>query len=149
MKTCNNIGLWLQENKDICIEALRVYLGVALFLKGLQFLLNQELANEYLNMVNLPFFSYLSVHIVVMVHLAGGFLLAIGLITRIAALIQVPLLFGAMFFVHFQQGLFSREQSLELVMLTLFLLLVFIGYGGGRFSVDYILEKRRIKVKKL
>lgn len=149
MKTCNNIGLWLQENKDICIEALRVYLGVALFLKGLQFLLNQELASEYLNMVNLPFFSYLSVHIVVMVHLAGGFLLTIGLITRIAALIQVPLLFGAMFFVHFQQGLFSREQSLELVMLTLFLLLVFVGYGGGRFSVDHILEKRRVKVKKL
>jgi putative oxidoreductase len=71
------------------------------------------------------------------------FLLAIGLITRIAALIQVPILFGAIFFVHMQQGLFSRQQDLEFVILVLFLLLMFAVYGGGRLSVDYVLEKRR------
>lgn len=141
----NSIISWLNDNRDMCIETLRIYLGVGLILKGLQFLLNNQLATEYMNRVSLPFFDFLSIHVIVIIHLAGGFLLAIGLITRIAALIQVPLLFGAIFFVHMQQGLFTREQSLEFVILVLFLLLIFSVYGGGRLSVDYYLEKRRIR----
>lgn len=141
----NSIISWLKDNRDICIETLRIYLGVGLILKGLQFLLNAQLATEYMNRVSLPFFDFLSIHVIVVIHLAGGFLLTIGLITRIAALIQVPLLFGAIFLVHMQQGLFSREQSLEFVILVLFLLLIFCIYGGGRLSVDYYLEKRRAR----
>ncbi len=139
----NSIIVWLNDNRDMCIETLRIFLGIGLMLKGLQFLLNDQLASEYMNRVSLPFFEFLSVHVVVVLHLAGGFLLAIGLITRIAALIQVPVLFGAIFFVHMQQGLFSRAQNLEFVILVLFLLLIFSVYGGGRLSVDYLLENRK------
>lgn len=139
----NNLQLWLIENRDMCIEVLRIYLGIGLILKGVQFLLNDQLAVEYMNRVSLPFFEVFSVHVIVLIHLAAGFLLAIGLITRIAALIQVPLLFGAIFFVHMQQGLFSRAENLEFTLLVLFLLLVFSVYGGGRLSVDYLIERRR------
>jgi putative oxidoreductase len=139
----NNVVTWLNDNRDMCMETLRIFLGIGLILKGVQFLLNNQLATEYMNRVSLPFFEFLSIHLVVVLHLAGGFLLAIGLITRIAALIQVPILFGAIFFVHMQQGLFSRQQDLEFVILVLFLLLMFAVYGGGRLSVDYVLEKRR------
>ncbi|MCA9508547.1 MAG: DoxX family protein [Myxococcales bacterium] len=142
MKT-DHIITMLKNNRDMCIETLRIYLGIGLILKGLQFLFNHQLATEYMNRLSLPFFDFLSIHLIVVIHLAGGFLLAIGLITRIAALIQVPLLFGAIFFVHMQQGLFSKEQSLEFVILVLFLLLIFSVYGGGRLSVDYYLEKRK------
>ncbi len=139
----NKMQLWLIENRDMCIEMLRVYLGIGLIIKGFQFLLNEQLATEYMNRISLPFFEFLSLHVVVVVHLAAGFLLAIGLITRIAALIQIPLLLGAIFFVHMQQGLFSRGENLEFTLLVLFLLLVFSVYGGGRLSVDYLIEQRR------
>lgn len=134
---------WLMKNRDMCVETLRIYLGVGLMLKGFQLLMNDQLALEYMNKVSLPFFDFLSIHLVVVIHLAGGLLLAIGLITRIAALIQVPILFGAIFFVHLQQGLFTAQQSLEFVILVLFLLLMFSVYGGGRLSVDYYIEKRQ------
>jgi|SRR5579871_12160 len=137
---------WLKDNRAMAIEVLRIYLGLALLIKGIQFIVNPELAAEYANMIRFPFFEFLSMHIVAVVHIAGGFLLAIGLITRIAALIQIPILFGAVFFVHFQQGLFTKSQDLEYVILVLFLLLVFFVYGGGRLSVDYYIVKRSPKL---
>jgi uncharacterized membrane protein YphA (DoxX/SURF4 family) len=134
---------WLKSNRDMAIEALRIYLGIALLIKGIEFIIDKERVAAYLAMVDLPFFEFLSAHVVAMVHIAGGFLLAIGLIARVAALIQTPILFGAVFFVHLQQGLFTQEQSLEYVILVFFLLLVFSVYGGGRISVDHVLEQRR------
>lgn len=143
MQQGNNILAWFKENRDMWIEALRIYLGLGLMLKGLQFIFNQKLAEEIAGEVGIPFFQFLSMHVVILVHLAGGFLLAIGLLTRVAALIQIPILIGAIFFVHLRQGLFQKSQDLEYVILVLFLLVVFVGYGGGRLSVDYLLERRR------
>jgi putative oxidoreductase len=70
-------------------------------------------------------------------HLAGGALLALGLITRTAAIVQIPALIGAVFFVHLREGLFRTGQSLELSSLVLFLLCVFAVFGGGRLSLDH------------
>lgn len=138
----NSCTSWLNDNRDMAIEALRIYVGISLLIKGIKFMIDPEQANEYMNMAGLPFLGFLSIHVVAVIHIAGGLLLAIGLITRAAALIQVPILFGAVFFVHLQQGLFSRGQDLEYVILMLLLLLVFAVYGGGQLSVDHILEKR-------
>lgn len=139
----NNIGRWLDDNREMAVEALRIYLGLGLILKGVQFILNKEQAAEYMSLIHFPFFEFFSIHIVVLLHLAGGLFLTIGLLTRIAALIQVPVLFGAIFFVHMQQGLFTKAQNLEFVILVLFLLLFFVFYGGGCLSVDYYLKNKK------
>lgn len=133
---------WLNENREMAIEGLRIYLGIALLIKGIQFMVSEELAAEYMQHITIPFFEFLSLHVVAVIHIAGGTLLAMGLITRIAALIQIPNLLGAIFFVHLQQGLFTRAQNLEFVILILLLLCVFAIYGSGRLSVDYVIEKR-------
>lgn len=142
MSQRSSLVTWFKENREMAIEFLRIYMGFILLIKGIMFALNPEHASQYMTMVTIPFFEFLSIHVVSVIHIAGGFLLTIGLITRIAALIQVPNLFGAIFFVHLQQGLFGKGQDLEYVILVLFILLVFVVYGGGRFSVDYVLEKR-------
>jgi uncharacterized membrane protein YphA (DoxX/SURF4 family) len=142
MQQSNTTLSWLKENREMAIEALRIYLGIALFVKGIQFMVNKEQAAEYLGQVTIPFFEFLSVHVIAMVHIAGGFLMAIGLITRVAAVIQIPILLGAIFFVHFQQGLFRKAQDLEYVILVLVLLIIFVIYGSGRLSVDYLIASR-------
>jgi len=134
---------WLNDNRDMCIEALRIYLGIGLILKGIQFIYNSKLAEEYAQQLTIPFFNFLSMHVIVVVHIAGGILLTLGFLTRIAALIQVPILLGAIFFIHWQKGLFGPAQDLEYVLLVLFLLLVFVGYGGGRLSIDGLLARRK------
>jgi hypothetical protein len=63
-------------------------------------------------------------------------MLAIGIFARVAAIIQIPILIGAVFFFHLGEGLFSQSQSLELSVLVLFLLILFALFGAGTYSVD-------------
>jgi uncharacterized membrane protein YphA (DoxX/SURF4 family) len=143
MQREQSISDWLNYNRDICIEALRIFLGIGLLLKGIELVSNKELAFEYSKALYYPFFEFLFLHIVYVIHIACGLLLAIGFITRIAALLQVPILLGAIIFVHWPEGIFSWHHDLQFEILVLVLLLVFIGYGGGRFSVDGFLRARR------
>lgn len=134
---------WLESNRDLCIEALRIYLGIGLFLKGIHFLFSNASLNSLMDSPDIPFFSVIGVHLIGMAHIVGGTLLAMGLLTRIAALIQVPILFGAVLFVHWSSGLFSTEPTLEFTLLVLFLLLMFSIYGPGRLSIDHVLARKR------
>ena len=65
-------------------------------------------------------------------------MLTIGLFTRIAALVQVPMLFGAVFFVHLKGGLLAANQSLEFAALVLLMLCVYTVFGAGKWSCDYV-----------
>ncbi len=133
MKKGNNIVKWTVQNRSICIEVLRIYLGISLLLKGINFFINQDQTLEYLSLT--PFSDFISYHLIVFIHIIGGLMLAIGLLTRVAALIQIPLLIGAIIFVHW-------SQNVELVMLVLFLLCIFAIYGGGSFSIDQVIANK-------
>jgi uncharacterized membrane protein YphA (DoxX/SURF4 family) len=83
-------------------------------------------------------------HYIPLAHIAGGALMLVGLGTRIAAIIQLPILVGAVFLVHLREGLFTRNQSLEFTALVLFLLIVYAIIGSGPLSVDhYVARKAR------
>ncbi len=62
-------------------------------------------------------------------------MLTVGLLTRLAAWAQVPILAGALL-LHRNEGLMATGQSLELSGLVLFLLLTFSFAGAGPISVD-------------
>ena len=133
MKKVNNTIKWAVENRSICIEVLRIYLGISLLLKGINFFINQDQTLEYLSLT--PFSDFISYHLIVFIHIIGGLMLSIGLLTRMAAIIQIPLLLGAIIYVHW-------SQNVELVMLILFLLCIFAIYGGGNFSIDYLIANK-------
>jgi hypothetical protein len=82
------------------------------------------------------------IHYVALAHLCGGLMLAFGLLTRLAALIQIPVLFGAVFLVHLQGGLLAAGQSLEFSALVLVMLGVYFLIGSGRWSVDHYLFRQ-------
>ena len=70
-------------------------------------------------------------------------MMAIGLLTRIAALVQIPILLGAVFLVHFQGGLFAASKSFAFFVLVLFLLVLVFLYGSGRWSADYYIDRQQ------
>lgn len=124
------------EHRDIVLDLVRIYLGIGLFVRGVIFVTE---ANALQTLVDLSEFSLLSAavaHYVSFVHLLGGLMLAVGLLTRLSALLQIPILIGAVFFVHWQDGLLSANQSLEFSALVLFLLVVVFLWGPGRWSAD-------------
>ncbi|PQJ34991.1 hypothetical protein BSZ35_10615 [Salinibacter sp. 10B] len=126
----------LDANRHLVLDAVRVYLGAGLFFRGLALLLTDTGLQQF-TAGAAPSLTTSGILIyVTAAHLVGGALLTVGLYTRLAALVQLPVLAGAVLVVHWQDGLLSANQSLEFSALVLFLLgLVFL-FGGGRWSLD-------------
>ena len=124
MKNINECKRWLESRMDIVIDLVRIYVGVGLFVKGLYFLMHQEELKRLLEGAdNMAFAQGAVAHYVIPVHLVGGLLLAIGLLTRLAALTQIPILIGAVFYVWLPHALvIEQRQNLEFSALVLFLL---------------------------
>jgi uncharacterized membrane protein YphA (DoxX/SURF4 family) len=83
-----------------------------------------------------PWVSLSLAHYVAFAHLVGGFMICIGLLTRIAILFQLPVLIGAVIFVNSERGFFSESSELMYSVIILILLLVFLVIGSGPWSVD-------------
>ena len=144
MKNINECKRWLESRMDIVIDLVRIYVGVGVFVKGLYFLMHQEELKRLLEGAdNLAFAQGAVAHYVIPVHLVGGLLLTIGLLTRLAALAQIPILIGAIFYIWLPEVLvFEQRQNLEFSALVLFLLTLIFVYGAGRFSVDYLITRK-------
>ncbi len=139
MERINRILTWLNDNQRLAYSLIRSFLGMALFVRGWIFFTDPG-AVTALAGDNALFMWY---SYVTMGHLIGGFLLMMGLLTRIGALMQIPILFGAVFMVHTGQHLASPGQSLELAVMVLVLLAVFFLFGPGPFSLDTWLAGRK------
>jgi uncharacterized membrane protein YphA (DoxX/SURF4 family) len=72
------------------------------------------------------------------VHLAGGTLIFLGLFTRMAAIFQLPIVFGAVFFVNILLSFVNSELWLSILVLALLVLFVII--GSGPWSLDRLLS---------
>ena len=126
--------------RHLGLGILRIGLGIFLLIKGLLF---AEYACDVFQAVSTTPFLSLSYSKATMLggitHVIGGALLTLGYQTRLAALLQIPILIGAVFLVNMQKGI--RADNLELWVSTavLALLLVFLIKGAGRPSLDAML----------
>ncbi len=148
MKNLNRVIAWVNAHRDYGIEFLRIYLGIGLFVRGvIQFSPSGKTTTSdlILSMDNSWGVPALILHYVMIAHLCGGAFLAIGLLTRLSALLQIPVLAGAVFLIHWHEGLFSLGQSLEFSSLVLFLLILLFIVGPGRLSMDYYIFGSRKK----
>jgi uncharacterized membrane protein YphA (DoxX/SURF4 family) len=130
---------WADARRAVWLDCVRIYLGLGLLARGVMIVFNIR-TDFLLNMVQHSgeqwLMSGLLLHYVTAAHFVGGALLAIGFFTRIAAAVQIPILAGAVFFVHRKDGLFALGQSLEFSALVLFLLVVIFVGGAGPLSLD-------------
>lgn len=126
----------LEAHQELVLDVVRVYLGAGLLFRGFALI---GLDTGFLKLAGgvVPGVSTSALFLYVAgAHLVGGALMLVGLYTRFAALIQLPVLIGAVFVVHGGDELLSANQSLEFSALVLFLLLIVCVFGGGRWSLD-------------
>lgn len=139
---------WANSHREYWLDCVRIYLGLGLFARGLLLVTNSS-AGFFDTLAQESGQSWLThgvlLHYIILAHFVGGLLLTIGFLTRLAALIQVPVLMGAVFFVHRSEGLLASTQSLEFAGLVLFLLIVFVVSGAGKLSLDYVTFDRETK----
>jgi uncharacterized membrane protein YphA (DoxX/SURF4 family) len=145
MRDIAHTNHWIKVHGDLFIDLVRIYLGAALFFKGLYFATHIDaLLSLMEHSGKLWLASGMISHFVILVHLVGGFFLMIGLVTRAAALVQIPILLVASAYVYLPKvmGGMEMRQSFELAALTLFLLILIAIYGAGRWSVDFTLHRK-------
>jgi putative oxidoreductase len=75
------------------------------------------------------------------VELAGGVLIALGLLTRVAAFISSGEMAVAYFLVHAKTSFFPIINKGDLPVVYCFLFLYIATRGGGRFSLDALLRR--------
>lgn len=147
MTLLQRIEHWGDRHHPAWVDIIRVALGVFLFYKGIDFLRNMSEV-EGLVGTKLPFSSFvlvLVVHYVVFAHLLGGVFLALGTMTRLACLIQIPILLGAVIFINSSTGFWKPFSELGISVLVLILLIYFLVIGNGPWSVDKLMVEEKKK----
>jgi putative oxidoreductase len=81
--------------------------------------------------------------LVVLLELVGGFLLILGFLSRLIAVLLAVEMLGAWALVPASKGFFVNEGGYELVLILAAAALTIGLAGPGRFSVDYALFGRR------
>ena len=135
----NEYLFWLDSNQSLAYSLIRIFLGAALMIRGWVFFADPDAVTQLAQEDGLYiWFTY-----VTLAHLIGGFFVMVGMQTRLAALVQVPILGGAVFIVHSSQSLGATSQSLELAAMVLVLLVVYTFFGSGSLSVDHYMSTNR------
>ena len=137
MDTIRKLNKWANSHTNLPLDILRVVLGGFLIYKGIDFTAHSNNLYEILNPLDEYIGTVLIVHYVTMAHLAGGILIVIGLITRVAVAAQIPVLVGAIL-INFIGVM--NVPNLITALIAFLLCLFFMVYGSGKHSVDYALK---------
>jgi uncharacterized membrane protein YphA (DoxX/SURF4 family) len=130
-----------QPNKLILL-VFRILLGIILFAKGISFLRDKVLLENLIsNSITDEKFSIAGL-LIPYVHIAGGFFIIIGLYIRVAILIQLPLIIGAIILL-LESGGKSYQGEIIFATLILIMLIVQLAYGDGLYSWRNLLNKEK------
>ena len=135
MNLLHQMDEWSRKHHPKWLVILRVVLGFSLFIKGFEFIQNSVILSDVISQT--PFIQkapWLN-SFIPWAHLLGGSTLIVGLFTRISCLVQIPVLFGAVFLVNAPLG-FGNGSELLFSIIILVLLIFFFIEGGGPLSLD-------------
>lgn len=142
MNVIHKVEKWGDSHHPRILDIIRIALGIFLILKGLAFMENTaglKSIIENQSDIFLPIWLLLTiVYYVTFVHLVGGTLIALGILTRLSCLLQIPVVFGAVFFVNMLQSPLNTELWASFTCLVL--LFLFMILGSGKLSLDNYLK---------
>jgi uncharacterized membrane protein YphA (DoxX/SURF4 family) len=145
MNTLQRIALWGDRHHPWWIDIVRIFLGFFLVYKGVHFLENtSEMISLMSNSISFSNFALVLIgHFIVFAHILGGLLLAAGVLTRFAALIQIPILLGAIILINASGQMMQPYSELLLAIVVLLLLIYFLVAGNGPLSLNWEEKKRK------
>ncbi|PWS30788.1 DoxX family protein [Pedobacter paludis] len=146
MNVIRKIEHWGDVHHSKWLDFLRILLGLIIFAKGISFISDTSVLQNLITQNNVFGFSSVmitvGIHLVAFAHLVGGLLIILGLVTRFAVVIQIPILVFAVFFINLTPGFSMPNSELWLSVLVLFLLILFWVIGSGPLSVDEGLKNK-------
>jgi putative oxidoreductase len=141
MGMLHQIEKWSATHHPRWLVLPRVALGIFLIVKGISFISNTANLESLLAENNLAVGGSFLPLLITTLHLLCGFLIIIGLLTRWAALIMIPILLGAVIFINAPRGVFTAESEFGFSLAVLLMLIFFFIEGGGPLSLDDYFKK--------
>lgn len=142
MNPLSKFEAWGNLHHPKIFDLLRMLLGAFLIMKGSVFLMKYAFLRDMILDAGIisksPDLVAFIIYYVTYVHLVGGILIFIGLYTRWAALLQLPIVFGAIFFVNILSTFVNSELWLSIIVMAL--LLLFLVIGSGPLSLDHFID---------
>lgn len=141
MNYLQRVEFWGDHHHPKWLDLLRIALGVFLCFKGIEFANNMNLVEDMMSR-KVPFSSFMLIllsHYILFAHIMGGFLLAVGLLTRFACILQIPVLIGAIIFIN--ASMLRPFSEIFLSLLILMMLVYFLVIGGGPWSLDRVIDR--------
>ncbi len=125
------------------MDALRIYLGVALVIKGIYFITNMNELEATLG-EGLGLGQQMIAWSVVFAHVIGGACLMLGFVTRVSAAANALILFGAVI-VSFAGSvgggsLLGTNVDFQFTAFVFFTLALFVWRGSGPLSLDHLIR---------
>jgi hypothetical protein len=131
-----------KTTKSIILFLFRIILGLTLFIKGINFVRNQEFLEGLIsNAALLENLSFLKI-VIPFIHILGGFLIIIGVYSRLMIFIQLPIIFAAIVLLLISGGMsYYREIAFALVILIL--LISYLKFGDGLYSWKNLIKNEK------
>lgn len=135
---------WNHTQQSFLILIARIALGVILLAKGIFFISHAEQLRELILQSNFAIgVGFLTAYII-FAHFFGGVLIILGLLTRVAALLQIPVLLGAIFFILPHNPALNMGSDFILSLIVLCLLIFILIKGSGEISMEHYLKEHEL-----
>ncbi len=143
MNVVQKIEVWGDTHHTRFAEIVRIGLGLVILAKGLYFISDTDALDGMIRNSRFEFVTFMLSHYVATMHLVGGILITIGLLTRWAIAFQLPILAGAIFFINKIDSFSAINSEFSLSVLVFLLLCFFFVYGSGQWSVDEYMKTHK------
>jgi len=136
---------WGDTHHPKWVDIIRIALGVFLCYKGIDFLRNMSTMNDLLShrLSFGSFFIMMVGHYIVFAHILGGLLITLGVLTRFACIIQIPILLGAVILFNFSGAMWRPYSEAIISVIVLLLLIYFLVAGNGPWNFNFDEEERK------
>ncbi|SDL50891.1 DoxX family protein [Pedobacter antarcticus] len=139
MEIVSKIQEWGDRNHPQWVDYFRIALGITLIWKGVAFAMNLHAFTDLMDNAGLGTAVSISLiaHTIIALHIIGGLLIALGSNTRLFCLLNIPILFTAVFFVNMPGHIMRPYSELWLSATVLIALFCFLIEGDGKLSIEY------------
>ncbi len=143
MELIAKIQRWGDRHHPKRLDYFRILLGVILMWKGIQFATNLDAFTALMKDASLGKATSISLmaHVIIVLHILGGLMIAVGTQTRILCLLNLLILFGAVFFVNLREDIARPYAEIWLSSFVLIGLLCFLIEGDGIISIEHSKEQ--------
>ena len=130
---------WADRHHPIWLDYFRIVLGLILIWKGVAFALNLHAFTNLMGDAGLGAALSISMvaHTIIVLHIIGGLMIALGSHTRLFSLLNIPILLAAVFYVNLPEQVFRPYAEFWFSCAVLLALICFLIEGDGILSVEH------------